>query len=210
MTPAFAKSIDPVILHVLELIERIEQDGDSVVPQDEKAAILTQLDQASSILGTSDEWKLASYAIAAWIDEMLLELPWSGRDWWGNNVLEVDLFGSRLCYQQFFTRAQEAAKSPRRDALEVYYICVVMGFRGVYSDPQFAANWAPPQGLPSDLQTWLKQTGLMIRLGQGLPQLAEGTNEISGAAPLRARTRFVWSGLLFLILLICNIVAYSL
>lgn len=209
MTPVFAKAVEPVMLRVLELIDRIEKDERAVSPQDERIAIVTQLDYASGILGAGEEWQLAMYAIVSWIDEMLLEIPWAGRDWWSNNVLEVEVFGTRLCFQQFFIRAQQASKLPRRDALEVFYNCVVLGFRGLYSDPQLAASWAPQHGLPSELPTWLKQTGLMIRLGQGLPELADGSIEINGAPPLRNKTRFMWACVLLLILLMCNFVVFS-
>lgn len=210
MTPAFARAADPVVLHVLNLIDRIERDNAPISAQEEQFAVMTHLDQATSLLGTSDEWKLAKYAIVSWVDEILLEIPWNGREWWNNNVLEVELFGTRLCFQEFFIQAQEAAKLPRRDALEVFYNCVVLGFRGLYGDPQLAASWAPQHGLPSDLQVWLKQTGQMIRLGQGLPVLSEPSQQIQGAAPLTTKTKFLWAWLLLLILAMCSVVVYYL
>ena len=209
MTPVFAKAVEPVMLRVLELIDRIEKDERTVSPQDERIAIVTQLNYASGILGAGEEWQLAMYAIVSWIDEMLLEIPWSGRDWWSNNVLEVEMFGTRLCFQQFFIRAQLASKLARRDALEVFYNCVVLGFRGLYIDSQLAASWAPQHGIPAELQTWLKQTGLMIRLGQGLPDLADGNLEINGAPPLRKKTQFMWGCVVLMILLMSNFVVVS-
>ena len=47
------------------------------------------VDYAEAALGGGLEWELAKYALVSWIDEILVETPWSGRDWWSNNVLEV-------------------------------------------------------------------------------------------------------------------------
>src|SRR5688572_30825727 len=125
MSPKFAQAVDPVFLHVLALLERISQD-EEVSPQEERLAIRALLDQAQALVGADREWELAKYALTSWIDEMLVETPWNGRDWWSNNVLEVELFNSRLCNEQFYLWGQEASSSARRDALEVYYVCVVL------------------------------------------------------------------------------------
>ena len=129
------------------------------------------LDQAEAIVGAGTEWDLAKYAIVSWIDEMLVETPWDGRDWWSNNVLEVELFNTRLCNEQFYVRAQEASTLARRDALEVFYVCVVLGFRGLYRDPNLSMMFSAAHGLPPDLDTWARQASLAIRLGQGRPAL---------------------------------------
>jgi type VI secretion system protein ImpK len=216
MTPNFAKAVDPIFVHVLRLLDRLQEQGRASVSQNDKTATAEQeqytliglFDRASATLGASQEWNLAKYALVSWIDEMLLEIPWEGRDWWSNNVLEVELFGTRLCHQQFYLRAQEASASPQRDALEVFYTCVVLGFRGIYGDPGMVNEWAQYQNLPTDLETWANRAVMGIRLAQDRPKLSDRRVEIAGAAPLRTRSVLVWSCVLFLILIFCNIVAY--
>lgn len=209
MTPNFAKAVDPIFVHVLRLLDRL-QDPDRIhSPENERYSMLTLFDRVSATLGASEEWNLAKYALVSWIDEMLLEIPWNGRDWWSNNVLEVELFGTRLCHNQFYIRAQEASTLPQRDALEVFYNCVVLGFRGIYGDPEMAAAWAPHHNLPPDLETWANRMVMAIRLGQGRPLLSDRRAEIAGAPPLRTRTFLVWSWVVALILVICNVVAYA-
>jgi type VI secretion system protein ImpK len=83
-----------------------------------------------------------------------------------------------------------------RDALEVYYVCVVLGFRGFYQDPDMAAIIAETHGLPPDLESWAKQTAMSIRLGQGRPRLAGPSREIHGAPPLLTGAAVVWPWLL--------------
>ncbi len=207
MSPTLAQAVDPIFLHVLDLLERIEA-GSPTSTQEERLRIRTLIDQAEATIGGGAEWELAKYALVSWIDEMLVELPWSGQEWWSNNVLEVELFNTRLCYEEFYTRAQQAATMSRRDALEVFYVCVVLGFRGMYRDPQLAAHLLQARGLPADINTWAKQVAMTIRLGQGRPPLAEPRREITGAPPMRGKTRLMWVSLAAVLLIASNVVVW--
>ena len=205
MTPRLAQAVDPIFMHVLDLLDRIG-DNQQPSPQDERLRIRALIDQAEAIVGAGREWELTKYAIVAWIDEMLVDAPWDGRDWWSNNVLEVELFKTRDCNEQFYIRAQEASALETRDALEVYYVCVILGFRGLYRDPNFAAMFVASHGLPADLETWAKQVSMAIRLGQGRPALSPPGPELMGAPPLRAQSIVVWPWTLATMIAACFIV----
>jgi type VI secretion system protein ImpK len=207
MTPKFAQAVDPIFLHVVGLLDRIGRD-EKLSPTEERLRIRALIDQADAILGASPEWDSAKYALASWIDEMLVDLPWEGRDWWSNNVLEMELFSTRACYEQFFVRAKEASALTRRDALEVYYVCIVLGFRGFYRDPAMAQSFIQAYGLPSDLETWAKQVTMTIRLGQGRPPLGGPRREVVGAPPLRGKSLVVWSWLSVLLLICINLIYF--
>lgn len=209
MTPSFAQAVDPISLHVLDLLDRLSMGRESS-PADERLRIISLIDQAEAQLGSGREWELAKYAITSWIDEMMLEAAWSGRDWWTNNVLEVELFNTRLCNEQFFLKAREAAALNRRDALEVFYTCVILGFRGLYRDPELAVMFNRAHGLPDDLATWTRQAAMSIRVGQDRPALAGPQREITGAPPLRAKPRVVWAVLGLVVLIASNVIAYKL
>ncbi len=209
MTPKFAQAVDPVFLHVLGLLDRIGRN-EQPAPQDERMRIKGLIDSAQALLGGGPEWLLAKYAIVSWIDEVLVETPWDGRDWWSNNVLEVETFNTRLCNEMFYVRAQEAAALSGRDALEVFYVCVVLGFRGLYRDPAMAAMFTQAHGLPPDLETWARQASLAIRLGQGRPALSGPRREIAGAPPVRARPLVVWSWVAAVLLSVTLAICYAL
>lgn len=194
MTPKFAQAIDPVMLHVLGLLERIGRD-ERPRPADERLRIRALIDQAEAFLGASEQWALAKYALCSWIDEMLVDAPWDGRDWWSNNVLEMELFSSRECYDRFYILAKEASTLPNRDALEVFYICVVLGFRGLYRDPDFSQSTIQALGLPPDVEAWAHQAAMAVRLGQGRPQITGKKRDLAGAPPRRARYAALWSTL---------------
>ncbi len=205
MSPKFAQSVDPIFLYVLALLERIGRE-EQLSAKDERLRIRVLIDQAEASLGSGGEWEFAKYAIISWIDEMLVESLWSGRDWWSNNVMEIELYNTRQCNEQFFVKAREAANRTGRDALEVYYVCVILGFRGLYHDASTSEDVAKAHGLPEKLTDWTRQTAMSIRLGQGRPPLAEPKREVLGAPPLRPRSIVVWPWLTTLLLAAATIV----
>ncbi|MCA9185278.1 MAG: DotU family type IV/VI secretion system protein [Pirellulaceae bacterium] len=207
MTPKLAQAVDPIFIHVLDLLEKIKGDAQPS-PQEERLRVRALIDQAEAIVGGGPEWELSKYALVSWIDEMLVDTPWNGREWWANNVMEVELFNTRACSEEFFLKAQQASALSNRDALEVFYVCVVLGFRGMYHDPISAEMIAVPHGLPTDLETWAKQISMSIRLGQGRPPLPSASHEIGGAPPLRARKLVIWPWAAAVLLLAGNVVAY--
>jgi type VI secretion system protein ImpK len=192
MTPKFAKAVDPVFMHVLGLLERIVRDENPPVSE-ERVKIRGWLDQAEGQLGHGQDWQLAKYALVSWIDDVLIDAPWEGRNWWKENALEVEIFNTRLRNEQFYMKGKEAASLPSKDALEVFYVAVVLGFRGLYRDPNAAAVLAEPRGLPPDLEAWAKQTSMAIQLGQGRPQVSESHEPIAGAPPLNGPSMLIWS-----------------
>ncbi len=201
MTPKFSKAVDPIFLHVLGLLDRIARDEDPSA-EEERARIRGWFSQAEQTLGQGDDWMLAKYAMVAWIDDMLIDAPWDGREWWKENALEVEIFNTRSRYEQFYLKAKEAALLSGKDALEVFYVCVVLGFRGLYRDPATAAGLAEPRGLPPNLQTWAKHTSMAIRLGQGRPPVSEVSRPAEGAPPLEGPFSLIWSVFLGLVLIV--------
>lgn len=197
MTPDFAKAVDAVFLRVLRLQERIAA-GENPSPRDEAAHIRGFLDQAEAIVGQSPEWKLAKYAVVAWIDEMLVDPDWEGGDWWKNNVLEQELFGTRQRFLEFYRRAKEAHAAGYRNALEVYYLCVVLGFRGLYAGFD-AQHQAEELELPPTIEKWAQQTAMAIQTSPRPPIMGGGVMG-PGAPPLTGQTLLIGSSMLAAVL----------
>ena len=157
MSPTFSSAIDPVFEHVLNLLERIEKN-EAKSPQDERQSIMNRLSNADAQLGNRQGWDLAKYALVAWIDEVLINAPWPGKNWWTENSLEFALFRTRECATQFYQKATEAAGLTRRDALEVFYVCVVLGFRGLFALPDSeSTRLANSLGIQYPVEAWAKQ-----------------------------------------------------
>jgi len=198
MTPEFAAAIDPVFLHVLGVLDRISRN-ESLSASEEHNAVVNWLRHAEGQLGQRPDWELAKFAMVAWIDDMLIEAPWEGRLWWKENALEVEIFNTRERATRFYEKAQEAARMTRRDALEVFYVCVVLGFRGLYRDPQ-AALLASQLSLPPDLESWARQASRAIQLGQGRPPISERPRPPGDAAPLEGRFLLLGSSVICAVL----------
>lgn len=209
MTPKHSRAVDPYFLHSLDLLDRISS-GLEPNPHEERVRLRALLDQGEAIVGRGRDWELSSYALVAWIDEMLVEASWAHREWWSNNVMERELFNTRECAEKFFVNAKEASTLSQRDALEVYYTCVILGFRGIYSEPSIAAMVAENIGVPADLNVWARQVAMSIHLGQGRPTLKGPVREIKGAPPLPAKNRVVWPWLFASILAAWNVIYFVL
>jgi type VI secretion system protein ImpK len=192
MTPEFAKAIDPVFLGVLGLLDRIGRD-EPLNAEEERVRIRGALDQAEAMLGQGDDWQVAKYGLVAWIDEVLIDASWSGRDFFREKTFEYEEFTSNERAWMFYTKAQEAEGLRNRDALEVFYLGVMLGFRGIYRDPVQAPVLATQHQLPADLQTWARDVAKKIHLGQGVPPLDEGGMVIVGAPPGSGPFPLIWA-----------------
>jgi type VI secretion system protein ImpK len=74
-----------------------------------------------------------SYALAAYLDEMIHYSAWPGKEEWSANPLQAVLFGESKAGANFFQRLEQVAKLGSQHALEVFYYCLVLGFKGEYS-----------------------------------------------------------------------------
>ena len=78
--------------------------------------------------------KDAKYAIAAYIDEVVLSSTWPGRLEWMSRPLQLELFGEHTAGEGFFTRLGNLRQGGEDNVqlLELYYYCLQLGFEGVY------------------------------------------------------------------------------
>jgi type VI secretion system protein ImpK len=70
----------------------------------------------------------ARYALVCWLDELFV-LYTSWADAWSEHKLEVALYAGNDRAWRFWDQAKLAA-TRSADALEVYFLCVALGFRG--------------------------------------------------------------------------------
>jgi type VI secretion system protein ImpK len=83
------------------------------------------------------------YPLACWLDEVFIlddDSPW--KEEWRDEPVEFTLFRSRLRSQLFWEQARLAETEGNADALEVFYLCVMLGFRGeLRDDPGRLLDW---------------------------------------------------------------------
>lgn len=80
------------------------------------------------------EFKDAKYALAAYVDEVILTSTWSGRLEWMSRPLQLEFFGEHTAGEGFFTRLANLRQGGEDNLhlLELYYYCLQLGFEGVY------------------------------------------------------------------------------
>jgi type VI secretion system protein ImpK len=213
MTPRFAEAIDPILLHVFSLLERIDH-GDGVSPQEEKRILEGLIQQADARLSDQpQQWEQAKYAIAAWVDEMLVDAHiWGGQQWWRDNVLEWSLFKSRGCNETFYINAKKALDAGSDDALQMVYVCVMLGFRGLYRDPRLNRMLIEKHGLAADLPIWAGEYANVV--SQARQRWNDSTaaqrcqRTVNTALPLWKKSQLVYPWLLATILAGLNVLYF--
>jgi type VI secretion system protein ImpK len=81
-----------------------------------------------------EETAAAKYALAALVDEVVLSSDWPGREQWADDPLQLRFFGTYLAGEGFFERldALRTTEKTSADVLEIYYLCLLLGFKGKY------------------------------------------------------------------------------
>jgi type VI secretion system protein ImpK len=75
----------------------------------------------------------ARYALVAFIDETLLTHGSPAKDAWLAGALQMRYFNENTAGEGFFARLDELRRGRGgRETLEVYYLCLVLGFEGRY------------------------------------------------------------------------------
>jgi type VI secretion system protein ImpK len=78
----------------------------------------------------------AKYAIAAFIDEMILTSSWGLKDSWADKPLQLAYFNDFSAGEEFYNKVDALRGAKKNAVLEVYYLCLALGFRGKYVDLQ--------------------------------------------------------------------------
>jgi len=77
----------------------------------------------------------ARYALVAFIDEQVMRSDWAGRAEWMARPLQLELYRENTAGENFFVRLRALLRSGDRPvAVEIYYLCLVLGFEGAYRD----------------------------------------------------------------------------
>ena len=74
----------------------------------------------------------ARFAIAAWVDETVMTMPWSHRETWQRKLLQSEYYGTMSAGSEFFDRLNQFHPE-QNDVREIYYLCLGLGFMGRYS-----------------------------------------------------------------------------
>lgn len=134
--PALADLCGDLLAFALQL-KRSKDPGDAEVLRqkiDEQfRALETRARQADV---PQEDVQQAKYAIAAFIDEMVLTSSWPLKDSWADKPLQLAYFNDFAAGEEFYNKIDTLRGAKRNSVLEVYYLCLTLGFRGKYVDLQ--------------------------------------------------------------------------
>jgi len=172
------------------LAMHIQAGNDPGHPEDLRKSIaylFETLEQRAKRLNFSeDDIKGTRYALSALIDETILNSRWAFKEEWKDQPLQLVYFGEPLAGVRFFDLLGRIRKKGRDkvDLLEVFCMCLVLGFQGKYKNQR-------PEELAEATRTLIEEAK-SLRGGQdGLAphwRLPDETVE----APQKTIPRWAW------------------
>jgi type VI secretion system protein ImpK len=121
----------------------------------------------------------AKFALAALIDEAIMNSPWPGKNDWEKHMLQDELFNTTNAGEEFFTKLEELRRAERRETelLEVFHWCLLLGFVGRQNDRETRDL------LICELRQELGSTVFSLR-----EELSPGCKPVEQATPVRQRS----------------------
>ncbi len=149
----------------LTAIARLRGDRSDVTDpetfrQQFKQVLSAAHDEARGAGYSSDDVRLAVYAVVVMLDETALQSRQAAFAEWAHRPLQEELFGGHVGGDVFFERIREllgrADVERSVDVLEVYVLCLLLGFRGRYTG-----------GGEAERQHWIATAGQRITQARG-------------------------------------------
>jgi type VI secretion system protein ImpK len=163
MTKNFRSIIQPIIMAALDLKDRLDRgETPNIDTEQARLAALLQTDvEARRVIdygGDGMNYLGARYALVSWIDELFIVYS-SWGDHWRKKSMEVALYsGTADRAWKFWEQAEMAqkGKTASLDALEAFFLCVMLGFRGrLLNDPAKLKGWVDAVGAQvASAQEW--------------------------------------------------------
>lgn len=79
--------------------------------------------------------QVSKFALAAFVDETVLTNDFHLKNEWEKYPLQLEYFGEQLAGNKFFEKLESMIKQIEvtQEAVEVYYFCMLLGFKGRYA-----------------------------------------------------------------------------
>jgi type VI secretion system protein ImpK len=82
----------------------------------------------------NEKVRMAKFALVAFLDETIISSEWTEKNEWLAEPLQIKLFDTFNAGEEFFTNMSNLRQrtSANKDILEIYYLCLSLGFKGKY------------------------------------------------------------------------------
>ena len=79
--------------------------------------------------------QVSKFALASFVDETILTNNFQMKEEWEKYPLQLEYFGEQLAGNKFFDKLTSMIKQVEQtaDAVEIYYYCMLLGFKGKYA-----------------------------------------------------------------------------
>jgi type VI secretion system protein ImpK len=79
--------------------------------------------------------QVAKFALASFVDETVLTGDFHLKEEWEKYPLQLEYFGEQLAGNKFYDKLEAMIKQIEQtaDAVEIYYVCMLLGFKGRYA-----------------------------------------------------------------------------
>ena len=79
--------------------------------------------------------RVSKFALASFVDETVLTNDFHLKEEWEKYPLQLEYFGEQLAGNKFFDKLEAMLKQMKvtKDAVEIYYVCMLLGFKGRYA-----------------------------------------------------------------------------
>jgi len=102
-----------------------------------RAALRAAMEQAKALGYSSETNQLGFFAVVSLLDESVLKLQHPAFSDWAQRPLQEEMFGHNRAGEVFFdhlrTRLARQDSEETADCLEVYCLCMLLGFKGKYA-----------------------------------------------------------------------------
>lgn len=122
--------------HALFLLQNGCGPQDKGAFSDNMTAFLADVDRNAKGLGiAAEDVTAAKYAFCSAVDEIILRSSYEVREAWETRPLQLRVFGDQLAGEHFFHRLEDlrARGAQHVEALEVFHMCLLLGFQGRYA-----------------------------------------------------------------------------
>ena len=151
MSPEYQNVVDHLISSLLDIVERSPR----MMVNELTVELRGEFDRVNAEMETDRQWKYAAYALVAWVDSEII----LNHNRWKDETLESHYFKTGNAFSEFFSRAEIAYTKSYFDAFEVFYICFMFGYHGIY---QTGDKTIIPKSLPRSDSEWQKQAARRI------------------------------------------------
>lgn len=122
--------------HALFLLKSGSGPQDKGNFADHITGFLADVDRNAKALGiAAEDVTAAKYAYCSAVDEIILRSSYGVREAWETRPLQLRVFGDQLAGEHFFNRLEDlrAKGAQHVEALEVFHMCLLLGFQGRYA-----------------------------------------------------------------------------